>query len=82
VSELARLHVRLTDDGRGNAQLLLDDLDITNYVASDGLEVTYLDGQRGPQVTLRLIPHRTRLTLDVDLLERLLDDARREMAGA
>lgn len=79
-----RLPLRLTDDADG-VRLTLGDQDITRFVAAHGLRVDY-----GPsairslgqvprpiaEVTITFGPGKLELDFDIELLERLLDDAR------
>jgi hypothetical protein len=74
------LPLRLTQDGFNPPVLMLGDVDITPYVAPDGLKIDYaLDEYLGlslPTVTIVFSRGRLSLDFDVDLLERLLTDAK------
>lgn len=82
--------LRLVDKADEPPRLLLGDLDITRFVASDGLRIDY-GGEAVrrlgslprslAEVTITFAPGRLALDFDIDLLERLLDDARTK-AGA
>lgn len=71
--------LRLTQKPGEPATLLLGDQDIARFVAANGLSIDYDTGfpaEAGPQVTIRFAVGRLELDFDIELLERLLDDAR------
>lgn len=76
---MQKLPIRLTHKDRENPVLMLGDLDVTPYVAAEGLHIEYatLGGFPVPVVTLKFGPGLITLDFDIDLLERLLAEARR-----
>lgn len=75
--ETLPLHLKHKSGER--ATVLLGGLDITRFVAADGLRIEYDEpaaSEFGPTVTLTFARGRLDLDFDVDLLERLLADAR------
>lgn len=82
--------LRLVDKPGASPQLLLGGVDITPYVARDGLRIEYVDPaerQLGdvpravPEVTIRFALGKLELDFDIELLGRLLDDARSKAGG-
>lgn len=75
------LPLRLTQSGTSPASLVLGGVDISRFVAADGLSIDYETGGQlsmpaMPVVTIKFGLGALDLDFDVDLLERLLDDAK------
>jgi hypothetical protein len=84
------LPLTLKQSGLNPPVLLLGGVDITRFVAVDGLRIEYTrsDNQRlsdppqsVPLVTLIFAPGRLELDFEIDLLEHLLADAKAKAAG-
>lgn len=79
------LPLRLTQKGTSPASLVLGGVDISHFVAEDGLSIQYEAG--GPlglpartTVTITFAPGALDLDFDIDLLEMLLADAKAKAA--
>lgn len=72
MSERPQAHVVINKNGTGafGWQVLLNDMDITTFLAYDGVRVEWgVDGIPFPTVTLKLKPHAT---VDLDLPDALV----------
>jgi hypothetical protein len=80
------LPLRLTQKGGQPASLTLGGVDISRFVAEDGLTIEYESGgplsmPAQPVVTIRFGWGALDLDFDVDLLEQMLADAKAKVAG-